>query len=43
MGDVGQNVRTSSYKSWGVMYSMMTKVNDTLLYILKLLREQIFF
>lgn len=40
MGEGGQRVRTSSYKInkfWDIMYSMVTVVNDTVLYVWKLL------
>ena len=34
MGEGGQNVQSSSYKSWGCkMYSIVTIVNNTTLYI----------
>ena len=41
MGEGGQKVQNSSYKisSEDIMYSMPTIVNNTGLYILKLLRE----
>ena len=44
VGESGQKVQTSSYKKnkfWDVMYSMVITVNNTVLYIWKLLREQI--
>lgn len=41
MGEEGQKVETSSYKvsPRDVIYSMAPMVNDTVLYISKLLRE----
>lgn len=40
MGEGGQKVHTSvRSKCWDVMYSMATVVNDTVLYILKLVRK----
>ena len=42
MGDKGQKVPTSNYKInkfWDVLYSMVIVVNNTVLYIEKLLRE----
>ena len=41
MGEGGQKVQTSSYrinKSWNVMCSVVTVVNNTVLYVWKLLR-----
>ena len=40
----GQKVQISSYqvyKFWGLMYSMMIMVNNTILYTWKLLREHV--
>lgn len=44
MGAGGPKVPTASYEistSWGIMYSLGSKVNNTVLYIWKLLREYI--
>ena len=44
MGEGSQKVQTSSYKvnkSWDVIYSMVTIVNNTVLYIWRLLRDYI--
>ena len=41
MGEGGQKVQTSIYKadkSWDIMYSVVTAVNNTELYISQLLR-----
>ena len=42
IGEGGQKVQMSSYKlnkSWGIMYSTATVVNNTVSHIWKLLRE----
>ena len=39
MGEGGQNVKSSGYNFWDVMYSMVIIVNNTMLYIWKLLKE----
>ena len=39
MGEDGQKVQTFSNKSWDVMYSMMTSINNTVMDILKFLKN----
>lgn len=44
MGEGSQQVQTSSYrinKSWGVRCSMLTRVNNTVLYILKVAKRAV--
>ena len=42
VGECGQNLQTSSYKinkSWDVMYNIVATVNNSVMYIWKLLGE----